>query len=242
MSTPLRLAVRAHDIPAENPQELCERLLALQVHEIQLVAHKSFPDFVYDDAHVKELAQQLRQHKIRVAVYGCYIDPLSPQGCKRFLQHIRFAAQLEAACIATESAVVPGQRLTPQEYEQLEQTFAKFARQALQCGVHAAIETVAVHPVATPQQTLKLLQKAPGLRAILDAENLRASQWPGAEDPARQALDLYGGCLAAVHWKSCDAQADPEILAWLREHPQVPLVTEGITGSALATLLDTVRK
>lgn len=242
MNAPLRLAVRAHDIPAEDPKELCEKLLALPVREIQLVPHKSFPDFVYDYDHVEQLAQQLKKCGIHVAVYGCYIDPLSPGGRERFLRHIHFAAQFGADCIATESALQPRSGLTEQEHELLKGTFAQFARQARQCGLCAAVETVAIHPVATPQQTLELLRQVPGLRAILDAENLRGPHPVRGADPALQALDLYGGCVAAVHWKSGDAMADPAILAWLKEHPQVPLVTEGICGSALTTFLDTIKE
>jgi hypothetical protein len=43
----LRIGVRGHDVPAENADSLCSQLCALGVDEIQLVVHKSFPQFIY---------------------------------------------------------------------------------------------------------------------------------------------------------------------------------------------------
>ena len=45
----LRIGVRGHDVPAENADSLCSQLCALGVDEIQLVVHKSFPQFIYKD-------------------------------------------------------------------------------------------------------------------------------------------------------------------------------------------------
>ena len=73
----LRIGVRGHDVPAENVDSLCSQLCALEVNEIQLVVHKSFPQFIYNRKHIETLAETFQNSGIHIAVYGCYIDPLS---------------------------------------------------------------------------------------------------------------------------------------------------------------------
>ena len=237
----IRLAVRAHDIPANSPEELCTRLAELGVRDIQLVAHKSFPGFVYSDDAVRSLSAYLRRAGVRVAVYGCYIDPATEEGRVRFVRHIRWAAMMGAEAIATETGVAAD--TVPCEegaYREMERTFRMFAHEAVRFGVRAAVETVGVHPISTPQQTKRLLDGAPGLAAVLDAENLRMH--PACGDPAQQALDLYGDRVAAVHWKAYGRGEDEFLLDWLRSRPDVPLVTEGLTGDALEQTLNALRE
>ena len=101
----MRIGLRGHDVSADNPEELCRKIVALGVNEIQLVVHKSFPDFQYNAENIQVLANVFVQNHIQVAVYGCYIDPLTPSGQERFLEHIRYAKKLNADVIATESAI-----------------------------------------------------------------------------------------------------------------------------------------
>ena len=101
----MRTGVRGHDITADTPRALCEKLDTLGVHEIQLVAHKSFPGFAYSEETIRDLAASFQRHGVYVAVYGCYIDPLSDEGQARFHEHIRYAQILNAGCIATETAL-----------------------------------------------------------------------------------------------------------------------------------------
>ena len=91
-----RIGVRGHDMPAENVDSLCSQLCALGVDEIQLVVHKSFPQFIYNRKHIETLAEAFQRSGIRIAVYGCYIDPLSDEGQARFHEHIRYAQLLNA--------------------------------------------------------------------------------------------------------------------------------------------------
>ena len=76
----MKAGIRAHDIAADSPQALCRALNQLHVSEIQLVAHKSFTNFRYSEAEILKLKQVFDQYEIHVAVYGCYIDPLTEEG------------------------------------------------------------------------------------------------------------------------------------------------------------------
>ena len=86
----MNLGVRGHDVPSESAELLCQKLCQLGLREIQLVAHKSFPDFPYGKEAVAKLAETLNHYGIRVAIYGCYVDPLAEAGKARFLEHIEY--------------------------------------------------------------------------------------------------------------------------------------------------------
>lgn len=237
----IRLAVRAHDVPCRDAESLCGALRELGVRDIQLAPHKSFPGFDYTEESVAALADVLRAHGVRVAVYGCYIDPAAPEGEARFLRHIRFAEMLGAQVIATETGVtVSDGSLSEETYARLVRAFRAFVREADGRPVTVAAEAVAVHPIATPDRMRRLLDDVPGLAAVFDPENLRMNGTEG-EDPARRALSLYGGRVAAVHWKRRSAGEDAFVADWLEEHPEIPLITEELTGEDLRRVLDGFR-
>lgn len=229
---------------ANDPVALCETLNALGVQEVQLVAHKSFPDFVYNRKNIRELAAVFKDYQIKIAVYGCYIDPLTAEGQARFHEHIRYAKILEAGMIATESAVgITALQEDMRVYQELVSVFHRFSEDALAHDVRCAIETVAVHPICTPEKTAMLLNEVDGLCAILDPVNLTCVE----NDPARiekteQAIALYPERIAAIHWKdNCVDANDPAIL-FAKENPSVTVITEGITGTALGNTIQQLRK
>lgn len=237
----IRLAVRAHDIPSPDAESLCKALHEMGIQDIQLVPHKSFPGFQYTDEAIAELAAVLRKHQVRVAVYGCYIDPASAEGEKRFLSHIRFAAMLGAGLIATETGIsTTVNALSEESYSHLVQVFQEFVCAAREQGVIVAVEAVAVHPIATPEQMRRLLDDVPELTAVFDPENLRLNM-KTKEDPAERALLLYSGLIRAVHWKRKSVDADTFVLDWLKEHPEIPLVAEGLMRQDLRRLLNELR-
>ena len=56
----MNLGVRGHDVPSESVELLCQKLCQLGLYEIQLVAHKSFPDFPSDITCISHFFQTLQ--------------------------------------------------------------------------------------------------------------------------------------------------------------------------------------
>ena len=237
----MRLGIRGHDIPASTPEALCRALQALDIREIQLVAHKSFPDVDYSEDSIRSLGAVFRQQGIHVAVYGCYIDPLTEAGRQRFREHIRYAQLLEAGCIATETALgVTDAQQDEQRYQALVPVFRDFACRAENHGVRCAVETVWVHPICSPEKTARLLTDvgSDNLYAILDPVNLLTGEGdPNRREKTRRAIDLYGDRILAVHWKDTNADKDDPALTFAQKRETVTVITEGLTGEPLKNVI-----
>ena len=238
----MRTGVRGHDVPSESPQDLCQKLQQLGVREIQLVAHKSFPDFEYSEKEVCNLANLFQQYGIRVAIYGCYIDPLTEEGRKRFLEHVAYAKILNAGAIATESAVgITDLQEDETVYGQLINVFKEFTACAEEQGVRMAIETVAVHPICSPKKTKRLLQdvNSDNLYVILDPVNLmRCENDPLLEKRIEEAIDLYGDRIIAVHWKQSQVNDQDLAIRFLQRTKEAVLITEGLTGADIEKVIN----
>ena len=228
----MRFGVRAHDIPASDPLELCQKLQTLGIREIQLVAHKSFPGFCYDEQNIRDLAAVFAAHNIQVMIYGCYIDPLTVQGQERFLEHIRYATILGADAIATESAVGLTQLQEDEEvYQQLVPAFRRFAEETKKVGVRAAIETVYAHPICSPEKTLRLLEDvgSDNLYVILDPVNLaHYENDPRVQDYTREAIHAYGERILVIHWKERILDRTHPAVRFAKNSEDTILITEGL--------------
>ena len=241
----MRIGVRGHDITTDTPQALCEKLDVLGVHEIQIVAHKSFPGFAYSEEAIRDLAASFQRHGVHIAVYGCYIDPLSDEGQARFHEHIRYAQILNAGCIATETALgITTAQNDEARYQALVPVFRRFADDAAAHNVRCAVETVWVHPLCSPEKTARLIADAgsDNLYAILDPVNLLESDTdPHRAEKTRRAIELYGDKILAVHWKDTQADANDPALQFARGNENVTVLTEGLTEAALSTVLTQLR-
>ena len=242
----MRLGIRGHDVAASTPQALCQALEEMGVGEIQLVAHKSFPGFSYSEEHVSALGQVFRHYGIAVSVYGCYIDPLAEEGQLRFHEHIRYARLLNAGCIATETALgITDAQEDEERYQALVPVFRRFAADAAAQGVRCAVETVWVHPICSPEKTVRLFSDvgSDNLYAIVDPVNL-AGEKPGDFRTAqtRRAIALYGDRILAIHWKDRQVDENDPALMFARENEAVTVITEGLTGSALEQVISQLRQ
>lgn len=242
----MRYGTRGHDIAANTPETLCASLNALGISEIQLVAHKSFPGFRYCEESIRELAECFARHGIRVAVYGCYIDPLTQEGQQRFLEHIRYAKLLNAGAIATESAVgVTALQKDEKAYAALVEAFRTFAEAGAAEGVRVAVETVSVHPICDAQKTKRLLDDvgSDNLYVILDPKNLMHHENdPHTVELAEEAIRLYGDRIAAAHWKEPDAPKDHPVIEFVKNRKETVLITEGLSGEDLAGFIRKIKK
>ena len=237
----MRIGVRGHDIAEHSPETLCRALHMLGVTEVQLVIHKSFPDFDFSDDALQALREALERYQIHIAVYGCYIDPLTESGRETFLRHISYAKFLGAGCIATESAVgITDLQNDPNVYASLVQTFSNFAVEAKKRTMNIAIETVWAHPICSPEKTAALLRdvSAENLKVILDPLNLTETPDETQERAlTAQALAAYGDKIIAVHWKKPHIEETHPAIAYAKMHNAVTVITEGLTGEALRRVI-----
>ena len=242
----MRIGVRGHDITADTAWALCKKLDALGVHEIQLVTHKSFPGFVYSEETIRDLAASFQRHGIHVAVYGCYIDPLSDEGQARFHEHIRYAQILGAGCIATETALgVTTAQNDEARYQALVPVFRRFADDAAAHGVRCAVETVWVHPICSPEKTARLFADvgSDNLYAILDPVNLLENEAdPHRTEKTQRAIELYGDKILAIHWKDAQADAADPAIQFACKNPAVTVITEGLTGDVLKNTIQQMKQ
>ena len=242
----LRIGVRGHDVPAENVDSLCSQLCALEVNEIQLVVHKSFSQFIYNRKHIETLAETFQNSGIHIAVYGCYINPLSAEGQARFHEHIRYAQLLNAGCIATETALgVTNAQNDEARYQALVPVFRRFADDAAAHNVRCAVETVWVHPLCSPEKTARLIADvgSDNLYAILDPVNLLESDTdPHRAEKTRRAIELYGDKIIAVHWKDARADANDPAIQFALENENVTVITEGLTDETLKNTIQQLKQ
>lgn len=237
----MNLGVRGHDVPAESAELLCQKLCQLGLQEIQLVAHKSFPNFPYSKEAITKLAQTLDRYGIRVAVYGCYVDPLTDAGKARFLEHIEYAKILNAGVIATESGVcLADPSKEAEDYGNLVEVFRQFTAHAASMGVNVAIETVSVHPISTPEKTKRLLEDvaADNLFVILDPMNLNhCADDPKFYEHSQKAVDLYADRIVAVHWKQPEVLKDHPAIRFWKESGRAVLIAEGLMDQNLESFV-----
>ena len=242
----LRIGVRGHDVPAENVDSLCSQLCALEVNEIQLVVHKSFSQFIYNRKHIETLAETFQNSGIHIAVYGCYINPLSAEGQARFHEHIRYAQLLNAGCIATETALgVTNAQNDEARYQALVPVFRRFADDAAAHNVRCAVETVWIHPLCSPEKTARLIADvgSDNLYAILDPVNLLESDTdPHRAEKTRRAIELYGDKILAVHWKDARADANDPAIQFALENENVTVITEGLTDETLKNTIQQLKQ
>ena len=242
----MRIGVRGHDIIADTPWALCEEVDALDVREIQLVAHKSFPGFVYSEKTIGDLAARFQRYGVRIAVYGCYIDPLSDEGQARFHEHIRYAQMLNAGCIATETALgITNAQNDEARYQALVPVFRRFADDAAAHNVRCAVETVWVHPLCSPEKTARLIADvgSDNLHAILDPVNLLENDAdPHRVEKTRRAIELYGNKISAIHWKDAHADANDPALQFACGNENVTVITEGLTGEVLKNTIQQLKQ
>lgn len=237
------IGVRGHDIVANTGEELCEALGVLGVSEVQLVAHKSFSNFVYSNENIQTLSDIFKQYGIHVAVFGCYIDPMTEEGQKRFHDHIRYAQILNAGCIATETAIgVTKTQIDEARNKALVSLFRQFSDDAAAHGIRCAVETVWGHPICSPETTERLIADvgSDNLYAILDPVNLMENEADSKRgEKVQRAIELYGDRILAIHWKDIDANSCDPALAFAKGNDKVTVITEGIRDEALK---NTVKK
>ena len=215
------LGIRAHDLEAENLQELAGNVAQRGFSAIQLALAKSITEFTTSTGslspgyghYVKSLFQQ---YDVRIAVLGCYINMIHPDLAERqrqldrFKEHIRFARDFGCSIVGTETgSVIPSlgyseDNFTDEAYTEVVKSVQELVEEAEKFGVIVGIEGGINHPIHTPMRMKRLLEDvpSPNLQVIYDPANFMSLE--NVHDQHRvidEAFELFGDRIVIVHAK-----------------------------------------
>lgn len=213
----LNLGVRAHDIHAENIEELAEKVHQLGLNHIQFAPSKSFPDITTEQLtpglarHIKDV---FARKGISISVLGCYINLVArdrevrEKEFQKFYRYLRLREDFGASLVATETGSV-GNGYTLANFT--EETFllaTYFVRQmvvqAERFGSTIAVEAGINHPVHTIDKLERLLEAVPSnnIQVILDVANLMTlDNWQNQGPIIDEAKEKLGERIVAIHLK-----------------------------------------
>ncbi|GGI10906.1 sugar phosphate isomerase/epimerase family protein [Gottfriedia solisilvae] len=213
----LNLGVRAHDIHAENIEELVEKVHQLGLNHIQFAPSKSFPDITTEQLtpglarHIKDV---FARKGISISVLGCYINLVArdrevrEKEFQKFYRYLRLREDFGASLVATETGSV-GNGYTLANFT--EETFllaTYFVRQmvvqAERFGSTIAVEAGINHPVHTIDKLERLLEAVPSnnIQVILDVANLMTlDNWQNQGPIIDEAKEKLGERIVAIHLK-----------------------------------------
>lgn len=218
----INLGVRAHDYGQGSPEMIAERIARHKVHCVQLALAKSFP-FISETpgqlspGFANHVRDTFAQHGIRIAVLGCYINPIHPdpvareQSLLRFEEHLRFARDFGCAIVGTETgsrnadcSYHPDNH-SDEAFEELIVSVKRLAKTAEKFGSIVGIEGVAHHhTVNTYERMEQLLERvnSPNVQVIYDPVNFfPPDQCAQQNQLMDEAFQRFGDRIVAIHCK-----------------------------------------
>ncbi|MBR1820988.1 MAG: sugar phosphate isomerase/epimerase [Clostridia bacterium] len=217
----MNIGIRLHDTAPGTLEQRLDFARAQGFSCAHLALSKALPDFSMADAPARladaSLARRVRaafdDRGMGCAVLGCYLKlAVADEAELRRTQeiyraHLRFARQIGAGVVGTETPLAAGTNLDPRSDEALE-LFIRCARPVVQCaeaeGVTLAIEPVCSHIVSTPERAERVLDalKSDRVRIILDAVNLLSSDMTDRADAViDEAIQRLGNRVSVLHMK-----------------------------------------
>lgn len=223
-----QLGILAHCFGHKPVEQLAQEIGAAGFGTVQLALAKALSDI---DSTTEQLSPGLahhvgetfQRHGVRIAVLGCYIDPIHPdpdvrrQGVRRFKEHLKFCRDFGCSVVATETGFLDTYRKEfPDDYEKkawgiLRHTIYELAEEAEKWGVTAAIEPASSLVIHNPEQMLLMLEEvsSTALGVIIDPCNLLHEGNAHRQDEViQQAFDLLSDRIVAFHAKDAGSLRD----------------------------------
>jgi sugar phosphate isomerase/epimerase len=215
----MNFGVRAHDFGTLPPEQLAEKISAKGFHSIQLALTKAIPGVPGKPGFLNPgltgyVKDEFEKKDIRVAVVGCYIDPVNPDEnirkseIERFREYIRYARNLGCNVVGTETGRYAGDDLEKNRSDEAFNIMVESAKtmtaEAEKCGVFACIEGVTVHTIYSPQRMKQLLDAVNSdyIQVILDPCNyIDETNYMKQDQIMKDAFELFGEKIIAVHCK-----------------------------------------
>jgi sugar phosphate isomerase/epimerase len=230
MESDLVLGCRAHDLldPARVGalglpalDELASRIADKGFGSVQLALAKAVPGLDSSLGRLSpglayRVAEIFARHGVRIAVLGCYINPVHPDpdarraSLERFKEHLRFCRDFGCHIVATETgsrnadcSYHPG-NADPGLFEELVASVSQLAEAAEKSGSIVCVEGVVRHTASTPEKLARLLGRvrSDNLQALFDPVNfLDAGNYRDQRKIIDEAFALYGDRILVVHAK-----------------------------------------
>ena len=215
------LGGRAHDFGKFTVEELAAKASKQGYSYIQLALAKAIEGI---DSSLGKLSPGLgnyirdsfKKENVKIAVLGCYINPIHPdlderrKQLDRFKEHIRFVRDFGCNLVGTETGSLKiGNSLnydneSEAAFETLIESLRELVEEAEKFGVIVAIEGGKNEVVTTPQRMRRVLDLIPSnnLQVIYDPTNyLTASNLNDQDEIIKEAFELFWDRMVVVHAK-----------------------------------------
>lgn len=215
------IGVRAHDFGKLPVEELAQKISAERFPSIQLALTKAIAGIDCDTGKLspglaRYIGDTFHQHKIQVAVLGCYINPVHPdpeirrQSLNRFKEHLRYARDFGCSLVGTETGSLNAdfsfhpENQSPKAFQLLIESLSELVAEAEKFGVLVGIEGVTTYTIPNPQTMKRVLDtiKSNNLQVIFDPVNLLdASNYQNQDQIMKESFELFGDRIAIIHTK-----------------------------------------
>jgi len=208
--------LRGHDI-GKNFPEMCEKARENKVSLLQFALAKTcnnidFDEVGYDEAISFEVKEKLANHKLKVAVLGCYINPVDPiddvrnTQLKRFANFLYYAKDFKVGVIGTETGMTDTieNTHTPKNYLSFLKNMTPIIEKAEALNVKIGIEPVWRYTIYSVEMMRKMLDdmKSDSLSVILDISNMITIENHSTQDYMIQsAFECLGESISTIHLK-----------------------------------------
>jgi sugar phosphate isomerase/epimerase len=223
----MRLGVRAHDFGKLPVDELAARIARAGFGSVQLAPPKAIAGFDaagrrLDAVFASGVREAFARVGIKIAVLGCYINPVDPdvarrqQQLERFEEYLRFARDFGCGIVGTETGSLkadfsfhPGNR-GEGAFQTLVDSVQALVRVAERCGAVVGIEGVERYVISDPRRMKRLIDavQSPHLQVILDPVNLLSPANAARQDDIiKESFELCGDRVVILHAKDFVVEA-----------------------------------
>jgi len=220
-SLPIRIGVRAHDFGCLPAGELAAKIAASHLVCTQLALGKAIAGLNLKPGALNpglafEIGRGFQEHRVQIAVLGCYVNPIHPDHAMRksllglFKEHLRHARDFGNGLVALETGSLNADYSPHTEnhreaaFQQSLASIAELVAEAEHFGVIVGIEAVTSHVVSTPQKMRRMLDNVASnnLQVVFDPVNLLSlDNHHEQERVIGESLELFGDRIAVIHAK-----------------------------------------
>ncbi|MDQ1909047.1 sugar phosphate isomerase/epimerase [Paenibacillus sp. GD4] len=217
----LKLGIRAHDFGKLPLEQMAAKVGSFGFRSIQLALAKAIADMdsglgKLSPGYANHVAETFGKHGVRVAVLGCYINPINPDKAERryeidrFKEHLRYARDFGTSLVATETGRLDTYlKDYPNDYKEkawtiLRETVEELAEQAEKYGVIAAIEPATSLVIHSTEGMLRMLEEvpSPNLGVLIDPCNLMDTDNIVRQDEVmKEAFEALAARTVLIHAK-----------------------------------------
>lgn len=217
----MQIGIRAHDVKASTFEGLVQEIHREGFACCQLAVSKAVKDIPTNkEVLTPGLAHYMRRifdrNEVDVAVLGCYLNLANPNPEKladildTYKRHIRFAAQIGAGVVGTETGAC-NEAYQYEPFSHSDEALDIFTQNlkivvdyAERMGVIVGIEPVFKHIVCNAERTRKVLDtiNSPNLQIIFDPVNLiHETNYENCDAIIREFVEMNGKEIAVFHSK-----------------------------------------